>query len=120
MDAKDPQQLLNTPPEGSEQNILIKRFGNHVVFFTTWNWNGIRNCQKYINFQKSTMAKRSTRQIEILPGNTMIEVIAIAPGKQPIKKEMTINDANALKKKKGWKYHRFQLGFSQFINLKTD
>lgn len=65
------------------------------------------------------MAKRSAKRIDLLPGSTRIEVVAIAPGKDPIKKEMTIDEANQLPKKRGWNYHRFQLGYSQFINIKT-
>ena len=65
------------------------------------------------------MAKIQAKRIDLLPGTTLIEVVAIAPGKDPIKKEMTIDEANRLPKKRGWKYHRFQLGFSQFINIKT-
>lgn len=64
------------------------------------------------------MAKRSTKAIDILDGSTEIEVIAVAPGKDPIKKIMTIDQANAIKKKHGWKYYRFQKGYSQFIKVK--
>jgi hypothetical protein len=64
------------------------------------------------------MAKRSTKAIDILHGSTEIEVIAVAPGKDPIKKIMKIDEANAIKKKRGWKYHRFQKGFSSFIKVK--
>jgi hypothetical protein len=64
------------------------------------------------------MVKRSIKAIDTLDGSTEIEVIAFAPGKDPIKKVMTINEANAIKKKKGWKYHRFQKGYSSFIKIK--
>lgn len=66
------------------------------------------------------MAKKSKKSIDLLPGDTVIEIVAFSPGKDPIKKEMTIDEANRLPKKKGWKYHRFQLGYSQFINIKTN
>lgn len=64
------------------------------------------------------MAKRANK-FEGLPGSTKIEVVAIAPGKDPVKKEMTIDEANQLPKKRGWTYHRFQLGFSQFIKVQN-
>lgn len=65
------------------------------------------------------MAKKSAKTIDLLPGSTIIEVVAFAPGKKPLKKEMTIDDANKLPRLKGWKYHRFQLGYSQFLNIVT-
>lgn len=59
------------------------------------------------------MAKRSKIQKLDLPRDTKIEVIASYGGKS-IKKEMTFGQALNLKKKKGWNYRSYQLGFSQF------
>lgn len=70
------------------------------------------------NFQNFMRGKKSKSNILTLPGSTQIEVVAVAPGKDPIKKEMTIDEANNIPKRRGWKYHRFQLGFSSFTNLK--
>ena len=64
------------------------------------------------------MVVKNTK-IETLPGSTIIEVIAVAAGEQPIKKEMTIDEANKIPRSKKFKYHRFQLGYSSFINIKT-
>jgi hypothetical protein len=60
------------------------------------------------------MAKRSTKTIDLLPGSTEIEVVAIAPGKDPVVKIMTIDEADSIKKKRGWSYQRYQKGFSQY------
>ena len=60
------------------------------------------------------MAKRSGKPIDVLHGSTVIEVVAVDENGKPYKKEMTIDQADEMKKVKGFKYIRFQLGFSQF------
>lgn len=52
-----------------------------------------------------------------LPDETKIEVIAISKSGDVYKTEKTIAEFNQMKKKPGWKYQMFQLGFSQFSNV---
>lgn len=59
------------------------------------------------------MAKRKPAFIGLNP-QTKIEVIGIKHGKTPVKKIMTIAEADQLPKKNGWSYVRYQLGFSQY------
>lgn len=49
-----------------------------------------------------------------LPGSTLIEVVAIKEGKVPVKKIMTIEESNFLERKDGWRYIRYQIGFSSY------
>lgn len=48
-----------------------------------------------------------------LPFNTQIELIAIR-GDEVFKKIISFEDSLKIKKKKGWTYIRYQIGFSQF------
>lgn len=48
-----------------------------------------------------------------LPEWTLIEVIA-KNGNKVIKKELTYKKALKIKRKKGWVYEFYQLGFSQY------
>lgn len=49
-----------------------------------------------------------------LPRDTKVEVVGVHPKHGNHKNEMTYGQALNLKKKKGWKYIIYQLGFSQF------
>ena len=51
-----------------------------------------------------------------IPYGTKVEVIALK-GVNIVKREMTYSEALNIKRKKGWTYKIYQLGFSQF---KTD
>lgn len=51
-----------------------------------------------------------------LPDLTIIEVIA-KNGNKVYKQEMTYGDAKNIKKKKGFSYSFFQLGFSSYKNV---
>jgi len=51
-----------------------------------------------------------------IPHNAKIEVVAIDSNGVAIKKEMLYKEFISLKKKKGYQYYAFQLGFSQFNN----
>ena len=62
------------------------------------------------------MAKRRKKDYNVLPINTMIEVIA-RNGDKIYKKEMEYGEALKMPKKKGWTYQFFQLGFSQYSNI---
>jgi hypothetical protein len=48
-----------------------------------------------------------------LPQDTEIEVIA-KKGETVVKKIMTIKEFKEIKRKKGWEYSSFQIGFSKY------
>lgn len=58
------------------------------------------------------MARRKEKYLG-LPDSTRVEVVA-TKGDKVIKREMTLGEAREIKKKGGWYYRNFQLGFSQF------
>jgi len=53
------------------------------------------------------------KQKYVLPSSVEIEVVAVK-GKESVKKNITLSEIATIKKKKGWKYYFFQLGYSQF------
>ena len=59
------------------------------------------------------MAKRTKYEPTQLHSDTVIEVIAIK-GNEVVKKNTTYGEALKIKKKKGWQYLFYQVGFSQF------
>lgn len=64
------------------------------------------------------MAKRSKTKYLGLPEETKVELIGIK-GDEVFKKVMTYAEAKNVKKAKGWQYYIYQVGFSQFKNVKT-
>lgn len=57
------------------------------------------------------MKKQTTQQNNLgLPDSTLIEVVAIK-GNTVIKKIMTIEESMKLKKKSGWNYYNYQIGY---------
>lgn len=53
-----------------------------------------------------------------LPESTKIDLIATKGDEVYFRPGITIAEANKIKRRKGWKYYRFQQGFSQFKNVK--
>lgn len=49
----------------------------------------------------------------LLPGNTLLEIVSIK-GESVVVKEMTYSEWLGLKKKKGFRYIAYQVGFQQF------
>ena len=61
------------------------------------------------------MGRKKINDIGQLPLDTMIELVAIRNGKA-FKKVLPYGEALKVKRKEGWKYIHYQLGFSQFKN----
>ena len=59
------------------------------------------------------MAK-PTFTTDLIPNNTIIEVLAIDKLGKVVKKKMTFSEWKSIKRKKGFIYKAYQLGFSQF------
>lgn len=51
---------------------------------------------------------------DLLSDNTVIEVLAIDKLGKVVKKKMTFSEWKSIKRKKGFIYKAYQLGFSQF------
>lgn len=49
-----------------------------------------------------------------LPKDTVIEVVTVSKGFPPLKRKMTIREADMLPKQKGWSHLRYQVGFSSY------
>lgn len=55
--------------------------------------------------------------MSVLKGSTRIEVVAIS-GETVVKKIMSIQEAKYMKRKKGWTYLNYQIGFCQIKESK--
>lgn len=56
------------------------------------------------------MGAKRGKEYERLPYNTFVEVVAIN-GETVVKKKMQFDEALRLKKKPGWRYINYQIGF---------
>lgn len=65
------------------------------------------------------MAYKKKSDFNILPMETKIEFIA-TKGEKVFKKVMEYGEALNTKKKKGWVYKYYQIGFSQFSNIENE
>lgn len=62
------------------------------------------------------MSKKQT--VNVLPPDTKVELIAIDQKGQAFKKVLTLFEAQNVKRKKGFEYHIYQLGYSAYKNVK--
>lgn len=64
------------------------------------------------------MARR-TKKVDVgLPGNTIIDVVAILKDKVYVS-SMTFDEAKKIKKKRGWTYRNYMVGFHSFKNTES-
>ena len=76
-------------------------------------WIQRKNTTKVVLKKNIILSKKTKKTEHVLPLDTKIQVVAIK-GEKAVPTTMTFSEALQIKKKPGWIYNFYQIGFSSY------